>query len=211
MSDKPTPAAVDENGRAVLSFAAELANLSRTAALVDEIAEMYESGRWRSYRTAVGIEEWQECEFDYFLVACDVGYDEISRVLAWNRRGKDLAPAMMSEDARKRRPIEVAAQSWHSPTGETLLDRAHRNGWTTARGSLRRPPVPERALSRLRHGVSRDEHARRQRALQIPPDRRRQLDERVEETTASLNELELRYVRDQVTAKLSLLSKPRER
>jgi hypothetical protein len=193
----------DANGRAVLSFAADLANLSRTAALVDEIAEMHESGRWQRYRTAVGVEEWKPCEFDYFLIACDVDYDEISRVLAWNERGKALAPAMMGDDAKRRRPIEVAAASWHSPTGETLLDRAQRKGWTTARGALRRPPIPQRTLTRLRHGVSMDEQARRQRELQIPAKRRRELAQLAGAMTNDLTDLEVRYVRDQLTAKLA--------
>jgi hypothetical protein len=201
-------ASLDDNGRLVLSFAAELKNLSRTAALVDEIAEMHASGRWRHYETVLGPEGWRECEFDYFLIACDVAYDDISRVLAWNRRGKDLAPSMISDDLAKRRPIEKAASSWRSPTGETLVDRAARRGWTNTRGSLRPPPVPARARTLASHGVTMDEHARQQRENQIPAPRRRELTSIVRNLIDELEDVELRYVRDQLSARLANRGRP---
>jgi hypothetical protein len=201
-------AAVDENGRAVLSFAADLKNLSRTAAIVEEVVEMHESGRWRQYETALGTQTWRECEFDYFLIACDVAYEDISKVLAWNRRGKDLAPAMVSDDARKRRSLETASQQWHAPSGESLADRAARRGWTNSRAALRRPPVPVRALAQARLGISMDEHARQQREAQISASRRRELKALVGTLADDLPELELRYVRDQLSAKLAGRGRP---
>jgi hypothetical protein len=207
MSPRP---AVDDNGRAVLSFAADLQNLSRTAALVEEIAAMHESGKWRRYETALGTETWKECEFDYFLISCDVVYDEIARVLAWNRRGKELAPAMMSEDPSKRRSLDVAAARWHSPTGESLLQRAERRGWVNTRGALRPPPIPKRARTLAIHGVTMDEHARQQRERQIAGSRRKELALTVRELVQDLSEVELRYVRDQLSAKIAARSRPQE-
>jgi hypothetical protein len=202
--------AVDENGRAVLSFAADLQNLSRTAALVEEIAAMHESGKWRRYETALGTETWKECEFDYFLISCDVVYDEIARVLAWNRRGKELAPAMMSEDPSKRRSLDVAAAQWHSPTGESLLHRAERRGWVNGRGALRPPPIPKRARTLAVHGMTMDEHARLQRERQIPAGRRKELAVIVRELAVSMSEVELRYVRDELSAKIAAKAQRRK-
>jgi hypothetical protein len=196
-------AVVDPNGRDVLAFAGEMRNLSRTAALVDSIVDMHESGKWRTYETALGSQRWLECEFDYFLIACEATYDEISRVLAWNREGKGLVSAMESNDSSKRRTIEDAAAGWRSPTGETLVDRAARQGWTNSRGQMRPAPVPARARSRLRHGVSMDEYARQRRAKRISSERRRELDKTASQLASELNEVELRYVRDSLAAELA--------
>jgi hypothetical protein len=193
---------VDATGRDVLAFASEIRNLSRTAALVDMIVEMHESGKWRKYETAVGPEEWRECEYDYFLIACQASYDDISRVLAWNKSGRALGSAMESDEPEKRRRIEEAAQGWHSTSGESLLDRAVRQGWTNERGRLRPPPVPERARAKLRHGVTMDEYARRRREERIPADRRGELDQRLGHLLEGLSDLEIRYVRDAIASKI---------
>jgi hypothetical protein len=196
-------ATLDANGQAILAFAADLRNLSRTAALVDEVAEMHDSGRWRRYGTAQAVEEWRECEFDYFLIACDVAYEDIGNVLAWNKRGKELAPAMVSDDKTKRRPLEAASAAWHSPTGETLADRAARRGWVNGRGVLRRPPVPARALSHLKNGVTKDEHARQQRQAQIPRGRQKEIERRLEVLSDGLSDIELRFARDQLASRIT--------
>lgn len=197
--DQNSRRVVDENARDVLAFTSEMRNLSRTAALVDAIVEMHASGKWRRYETTLGPEEWRECEFDYFLIACDASYDDISRVLAWNRRGKELASAMAAEDPAKRRTLDEAAEAWHSPTGESLVDRAGRQGWVNRRGEMRPAPVPARARARVVHGVSKDELARQHREQQIPPARKGELSKRVEVLAADLTDLELRYVRDLLT------------
>jgi hypothetical protein len=50
--------------------------------------------------------------------------------------------------------------------------------------------------------MSADEHARLRREEAIEPSRRRELAKVVNEATRGLGELELRYVRDLVTARL---------
>lgn len=209
--DQNGRAVVDEYARDVLAFASEMRNLSRTAALVDAISDMHASGKWRSYETALGREKWLECEFDYFLIACEATHHDISRVLAWNRQGQELASAMTAEDATKRRPIEQASAAWHSPTGETLVDRAVRQGWTNSRGTLRPPPVPVRARTKLRHGLTMDEHARQKREESIPATRRSELKRRVEDLAGELSDLELRYVRDVLAAKLAKANRSPEK
>ena len=58
-----------------------------------------------------------------------------------------------------------------------------------------------------RHGITRDEHARQQREKLITAKRRRELDGEVDDLVKGLNDLvELRYVRDRISAKLA---KPR--
>jgi hypothetical protein len=184
-------------------FASEMRNLTRTAALLNAIVEMYGSQKWRRYETSLGQEEWRECEFDYFLMACDAEYEDISRVLAWNREGKALAAAMAGDDPAKRRSLEQASATWTSATGESLAERAARQGWLNSRGVLRPPPVPERARAKVRHGITMDEHARRRREEQIAPKRRRELESRVAEMARELTELELRFVRDIISSKVT--------
>lgn len=198
-SNKPF---VDEAGDQVLRFVSAARNLSRLGELTDEVVGMAQSGAWRQYRTAVGTDEWRECELDYFLIACDLGYDDISRVLAWTREGGALAP-LMDHNANndQRRPLEEAAAAWHSPGQETLIARAQRLGWTRGEASraLRTAPLPKRVRARQVHGVSMDEHAQQTRARRVSPERRQELDELVHQLRAGLKgELERLYVIDRL-------------
>lgn len=187
---------VDSNGREVLEFVGEIRNLGRTAALLDTVVEMHKSGKWRNYETALGRETWLECEFDYFLIACDASYDDVSRVLAWNRQGKELAAAMVSDEPAKRRPLEQVSTIWHSPSGESFTNRATRQGWTNIRGALRPAPVPARARTKVVHGLTMDEQARKHREELIPIKRRAELEAKVNHLLGGLSTDEIRYVRD---------------
>jgi hypothetical protein len=129
---------LDENGEKVVHFAADVRTLGKIGELADKITEMAESGAWRRYRTAVGTDTWRECEFDYFLIACDLEHDDVYRAIKWHKLG-DKTRASMDENAelRKRRPLEQAAAKWHAPTPETLDERAARLGWIKSNGSVR--------------------------------------------------------------------------
>jgi hypothetical protein len=198
------------NWEAVSQFVSELRNASRLAALVDAVVDMYESGAWRRYTDATGrSDEWREREYDYFLIACEADYADVQRLLTWDRaRAVELAAAMASDDPKERRPLEEASKAWKSPSGTPLVEVAARHGWTTSAGALRVSPVPARARTLARYGVTMDEHARQRREEVIAAQRRRELDRRAEALGSELSELELRYLRDQITA---LLAKGRQR
>ncbi len=196
---------VDESGDIVLKFVSAARNLSRLGELTDEVVSIAKSGAWRKYRTAVGKDEWRECELDYFLIACDLQYDDVSRVLAYTREGAALAQ-MMDRDADngQRRSLEDAAADWHAPIPETLIQRAQRLGWTrnAKTASLRAAPVPPRARARQALGVTKDEHARRTRAQRLSPSRRSELDRTVGELRAALkDETERLYIIDRLREK----------
>lgn len=193
---------VDEAGDQVLRFVSAARNLSRLGELTDEVVAIAKSGSWRRYRTAVGTDEWRECEFDYFLIACDLQYDDISRIVAYTREGATMAPLMdRNADDDKRRPLEEAAGAWHSPGQETLINRAQRLGWTRSEASqlLRAAPLPPRVRARQTHGISMDEHAQQTRVGRLTSHRRRELDELVRQVRAGLgDDLERLYVIDQL-------------
>lgn len=194
----------DRSGDDVLRFATAIQNLSKVGELTDQIVAMAESGKWRRYRTAVGTDEWRECEFDFFLISCGLAWDDVSRVLAWSHKGESLMPFMdPSVNSSRRRTLEQAAAAWHAPGPETLVERARRLGWTKGtKNTLRVPPVPERARVRYANGATIDERARTSRKQRIPAPRRRELDalaETVADQTAS--EDEYRYVLDRLHAR----------
>jgi hypothetical protein len=193
---------VDDAGDQVLRFVSAARNLSRLGELTDEVVRIAQSGVWRRYRTATGTDEWRECELDYFLIACDMRHEDISRVVAYTREGGALAPFMdRNSDEGKRRTLDEAAAAWHSAGQETLIARAQRLGWTRgeASRSLRAAPLPKRVRARQVHGVSMDEHAQQTRARRVSPERRQELDELVRQLRAGLDgELERLYVIDRL-------------
>jgi hypothetical protein len=193
------------NWTAISQFMSDLKNASRLATLVDTVVDMYESGAWRRYTDAAGrSDEWREREYDYFLIACGAEYADVQRLLTWDRaHAVELAAAMESEDPRKRRPLEEASGAWLSPTGTPLIEVAARQGWTTSVGTLRVSPAPARARTLARHGITMDEHARQQREQLISAQRRRELDRQADDLAKELGDLELRYLRDRITAKLA--------
>ena len=95
---------IDDAGDRVLRFVSAARNLSRLGELTDEVVAIATSGTWRRYKTAVGVAEWLECELDCFLIACELGYDDISRVIAWTGEGAALAEFMDHDaDGTRRR------------------------------------------------------------------------------------------------------------
>lgn len=193
---------VDDAGDQVLRFVSAARNLSRLGELTDEIVSIAQTGAWRRYRTAVGVDEWRECELDYFLIACDLRYEDISRIVAYTREGAALAPLMDREaTSDRRRPLEEAAAAWKAPGPETLTGRAQRLGWTRSETSplLRAAPLPPRVRARQAHGISMDEHAQQTRARRLSPGRRRELDALVGQIRAEFaDDLERLYVIDQL-------------
>jgi hypothetical protein len=193
---------VDERGQRVINFQSQAHNLSRLALLRDLIADMFESGDWRAYRTALGQQRWRACEFDYFLIASDIAYTDAQKVLTFGRRNVELATATRSDDPKLRRSLEQASKEWLSGTPETLEMRAERLGWMHSRG-LRPSPVPARARSYAKHGVSRDTHATKTRQ-QLLKDCRQQLDKLVDDIMRrASDETKLRYVLDRLRERLA--------
>ena len=191
---------VDPNGRRVLTFTSHIQNLGRVAELTDAVVDIATSGAWRDYHMATGHEAWREAELDYFLVACGMHYEDVSRVLAYNAGAKALAPMMdKAADADHRRPLSEAATAWHSPTGESLLDRARHLGWLRDNGVMRASPIPERARAQAKHGMTLDEHARESRRQRIPATRRRELDAIAKRTLSEIaDDTERRYLIDRL-------------
>lgn len=164
----------DQAGDRVLAFTSKIRNLGRVAELTDAVIDIASSGVWRDYHVATGHETWREAELDFFLIACDMHYADVARVLSWNAQAKELAPLMdKSANSGRRRSLDEVA--WQSPAGESLADRAKRLGWLGGTGVIH-SPIPQRARAIAKHGVTLDEHARESRKERIPAARRRELD-----------------------------------
>jgi len=128
------------------------------------------------------------------LIASDIKFADASQVFTWRDRGRALAAATQSEDPKQRRPLEQVSKTWQAPTPETLSERAERLGWITARGV--RSPAPRRARSYVRHGMSMETHARKQRERQIKA-RRPDLDRIVERVLRQVpDDTAVRYLID---------------
>lgn len=148
---------LEKNARLVSQFTSKIRNLSRISELADAFIDMATSGAWRDYRFATGHFRWRASEFDYFLIANGVRRDDAARVLAYNKRAKELLPLMDSDsDKRKRRPFEQAAKEYQSADSlnTDLVATAAALGWingarfsdvqSTAKGSQIpiKSPVP---------------------------------------------------------------------
>ena len=198
---------LDQSGEWVWHFRLEAHNLSKVSLLRQLVVEAFEAGHWRSYATGMGRDTWRECEFDYFLIASDIAYRDAADVFTWKDQGRALAAATTNDDPRKRRPLEQASTAWHSPTPETLAQRAARLGWTSANGI--RSAAPERARAFVRHGVTPEKHARQQRQRQLKG-RRVELDRIVERLMQQLaDEPALRYVVERLREHLAKARKGR--
>jgi len=195
---------VDVAGDEVLRFISAARNLSKVGELTAEVTEIAKSGAWRRYRTALGVDEWRECELDYFLMAAELSYEDVSRVIAYTRDRDEIAGMMNPRaDQSQRRTLEDAAKDWHAPVPETLVERAQRLGWTRSGKSseLRVPPLPHSTRVRQVHGVTPNERARRSRATRIPEGRRREIDAMIQALRQRLrDDLERRYVVDQLAS-----------
>lgn len=195
---------IDEAGNRVLRFVSAAQNLTQIGELTSEVTEIAKSGDWRRYRTALGEDEWRECEFDYFLIACNLTWDDVSRVVAWTKAGADLAPLMDRDaPAAKRRPLDAAAKTWHAASTETLVERAARLGWTKGNGDeLRVAPLPPRVRAKHAYGVTMDEHAKKTRAERLGSARQHALDALVKGIEDQLaDDLERLYVIDRLRRK----------
>jgi hypothetical protein len=194
---------MDDNGEKVVHFAADIRTLGKLGELSAKIIAMAESGAWRRYRTAVGTDEWRECEFDYFLIACDVAFDDVDRAIRTHRLG-GTTRNMMNPYAEpgQRRDLEDAARAWHAATPETLPDRAARLGWVVK--DEQRVPLSKRQLSELRAGgVSMEDQARDRRSERLSAKQRRELNRRAKSALDGLTEDEGRYLLDAISRLLA--------
>jgi len=193
-------ALVDANARKVSAFTSKIQNLTRVAELTDAVIDIAESGAWRDYTFATGRETWREAELDYFLIAEGMRFEDAARVLAWNKRAKELTP-MMDRNAGpdKRRPFEQAAKEWHRLNLD-LMARAKDLGWpmNKAGTDLTTTPIPPRARTQAREGMSRDRVDARSRSARIPVARRRELDKLIEQLRTDLDTDERRYVTERL-------------
>jgi hypothetical protein len=161
-------------GDRVLAFRSKIRNLGRVAELTDAVIDIATSGVWRDYQMATGHQTWLEAELDYFLIACDMHYADVAKVLSWNAQAKELAPLMdKSANSGRRRSIDEV--TWQSPAGESLTERAERLGWMGETGVVH-SPIPQRARAKAKHDMTFEEHARETRRQRIPAARRRALD-----------------------------------
>lgn len=138
---------VDHAGGEVLRFISDARNLSRIGELADKILSIATSGNWRRYRTAVGVTQWREAEFDYFLISCDLSHEDVGRAILHTGAWSTFVRIMdANADEAHRRPLQEAASSWMSPSNEGLIERAQRLGWTKAPDTprLRAAPLPPR-------------------------------------------------------------------
>lgn len=193
------------NWQAVSEFISDLQNASRLATYVDTVVDIFELGAWRQYTDATGrSDQWLDCEFDYFLIACGASYGDVQRLLGWVKsKVVDIAGAMESEDPSQRRDLSQASAAWESPTGTPLIQLAARQGWTKPEGGLRVSPTPARARSRLRLGMSQEEAARLLRLECIEPERRTEIENLVADLVGGLREdREVRYVIDLIRSEL---------
>lgn len=123
---------VDENGRKVLAFVSKTKNLTKVAELMAATVEIIESGAWRDYEFATGRQSWRECEFDYFLIAQEWDREDAARVIAWNRKGKEVAALMDPAAPRsKRRTLAQADREWDY-LNMSLTEAAVRLKWMPA-------------------------------------------------------------------------------
>jgi hypothetical protein len=170
---------ISESGQKVVSFASALRNASRLGTYADLVVDMFTSGSWRSYETALGPENWRAHEFDYFLIACDARHEDLVRILMWDTvRAAKMAEAMSGPPSRYRRALTEASAAWQSGTPQTLLDRAQANGWLRKdrpnRPILKRAPISQRAVQRAQK-TTRERQERLRRRHQVR-DRRAMLD-----------------------------------
>jgi len=196
---------LDQAGEQVVHFMGDVRTLGKIGELADKIIEMAESGAWRRYRTAVGTDSWLECEFDYFLIGCDIAYDDVHRAIKWEKLGEQTR-AMMDQDAGpdKRRTLEQAAAKWHAPGPETLVEMAARLGWTTTTGKSRSPLSERQRRKQASGGLTNEEQAREQRRQRVPAKRRRELDQLAGSTLDGLeDDDERRYLLDTMAKQLA--------
>ena len=135
-----------DNWQTVSQFVSDLRNVSRLAAYVDTVVDVYESGAWRAYTDATGrSDRWREAEFDYFLIACGAQYGEVQRLLTWDRaRAVELASAMESEDPKNRRSL-----------GEVRPSGPHQRGrrWSSSPSARAGPRATASSESARRHNA----------------------------------------------------------
>jgi len=190
---------MDDAGQQVANFMGEVVNFTRIGELVDETLAMARSQAWRRYVTGIGPAEWRQCEFDYFLIACDVPYDDAARVLAWGKAGAEIG-AMMKPDAPKqsRRSLDEAGLTYQGAGPESLQDRAARLGWVNKKGQTRAPISP-RALSTVKDAKGLEARAADARAERIKPARRAQLDKLAASIRSQVpDETDRRYLIDHI-------------
>ena len=196
---------LEKNGAAVRAFGLDMHNVVNTlklSGIAEHLVAMFQSGQWRAYVHNRGPVRWRAAEFDYFLMAEGVRFEDVSQIAARSRAGALLAPGFVSNDPRQRRPLAAAASTWPSDTGESLEARGRRLGWLPPRATAPTSPISSyaRAVARdaLPLGTRAVAYKLRNAVAALPATRRRELDALVARLTAGLTDNELRYVRARI-------------
>jgi hypothetical protein len=117
---------LDANGEQVATFNRHFLNDQNqarhsmseqvSAMLMSNVRQLMATGAWRHYRNALGVFEWRQHEFDYFLASCLISPRELA-LLVRNGSIPEWAELLnmtnpgMGQRGQTRRPVdEVAAQ-----------------------------------------------------------------------------------------------------
>jgi hypothetical protein len=125
---------------------------------------MLRSNDWRDYTDATGVYHFLTGEFDYFLALQAVDAKDVARFYLSVDERTELATAMdrsRAGDADYRRTLEELALAIPH-AAKTFNDYWTRFGWGATKH-----PVGARALARVRHGSTAEEHARRERIKRL--------------------------------------------
>lgn len=198
---------IDDASERVLAFQLRVQNLGRIGDLTANLEAIARSGDWREYTTALGPERWRDAEFDYFLIASGVHFEDARRVIQWGKVGTLLASIMdPAAEPERRRPIEEAALEWRSAgPSRSFMQRARELGWLAGEGSSRpvKVAVSGRALEEARTGLTNEARARQARTDRLPATRRAQLDDVVRSLLVELTAAdERRYVIDHLRSSI---------
>jgi hypothetical protein len=189
---------IDDNGQKVAKFTSRVQNLSRVAELNDAVIDIALSGAWRDYKFATGREQWREAEFDYFLIANDLRYEDAQNILRYNKHSYEVHPLMdHTAGPEQRRSFAEAAASWNR-LNLNLVERAKELGWITDTGKLRKPPVGDRSRTKAQHGVSKDQLAAKNREERLTAKRRKELDKLAKQLRLELTVDERKYLAERL-------------
>jgi hypothetical protein len=156
--------ALTAHGEHVNKFARAVPNMGRIGDLTRSTLEMLRSNDWRDYTDATGIYHFLPGEFDYFLALQTVDAKDVARFYLSPDERVEVAAAMdrsrSGEDTYRRQLPEIVAA--HPHAASSLTQFWDKFGWESARH-----PVGARALARAKTGLTKEEHAKRERVKRL--------------------------------------------
>ena len=152
------------HGEHVDQFARAVPNMGRIGDLTRATMEMLRSNDWRDYSDATGAYHFLPGEFDYFLALQTVDAKDVARFYLTPDEKAEIAAAMdrtRSGEGDYRRPMQQVVSA-HPHAASSLTQFWGKFGWETTRH-----PVGARALARARTGLTKEEHAKRERMKRL--------------------------------------------